>query len=233
MQCSCGHVNAEGARICGGCGDPLMAAGVGAADGGYGAPGGGGPVPATVPEEDVPGEGPYPGGGPMDPTYTEPGGWGDQPIPPTEFEDVDGQIGGAAVPPTEQANWSGQQQAFDAGPRTVLQEEMNKPIGGWFVVLRSREVPPYTEIPLFEGNNTIGRAPDLGPQCLSDSRASEQHARIVVAKAACDLIDMGSKNGVTVNNQKIATHRLTRGDRVKIGKTTMVFIPMPDEKGRA
>ena len=125
----------------------------------------------------------------------------------------------------------GQQQAFDAGPRTVLQEDVSKPIGGWFVVLRSREVPPYREIPLFEGNNMIGRLPDLGPQCLTDSLASEQHARIVVDKASCTLIDMGSKNGVTVNNQKIATHRLKRGDRVKIGKTTMVFIPLPDEKG--
>jgi len=141
------------------------------------------------------------------------------------------QMGGAAVPSTDQAGWSGQQQAFDAGPRTVLQEDVSKPIGGWFVVLRSREVPPYREIPLFEGNNMIGRLPDLGPQCLTDSLASEQHARIVVDKASCTLIDMGSKNGVTVNNQKIATHRLKRGDRVKIGKTTMVFIPLPDEKG--
>ena len=217
MQCSCGHMNSPEAKVCGRCGEVLMGAGVGYNDR---APAMGAAVPPTRPES--------PGVGGVPPTQQEFGGEGA--VPPTNVENPDGlniQMGGAA----EAGPIPGMPQGPRGGVgRTILQEETYKPLAGWLVVVRSKQVAPYTEIPIYKGNNTIGRNPALGNHCLNDEKVSTQHLLLIASSAGVDLTDLGSSNGTVVNNQQVRTHHLERGDRVRLGLTTAIFIPLPGER---
>ena len=114
------------------------------------------------------------------------------------------------------------------GRGTVLSSEVSRDIAGWLVVLRSRLMSPYTEIPIFSGRNVLGRAntPDLR-QRVSDDGVSEQHSLVVAEPGRVQITDMGSSNGTWVNSQRTPGAVLNKGDQVRLGKTTFVFIPMP------
>ena len=42
------------------------------------------------------------------------------------------------------------------------------------------------------------------------------------------LVDCQSANGTTVNGQRITTHSLRSGDRIRVGDTPLVFVPVAD-----
>lgn len=109
----------------------------------------------------------------------------------------------------------------------MLQEDAAKPIAGWLVAIRSRQVPLYSDIPIFIGANTLGRAPTLGKHYVADTGVSTQHAVIVGGPGEADITDLGSANGTMVNRKPIRTHRLRSGDEVRLGKTSYVWIPLP------
>ncbi len=71
---------------------------------------------------------------------------------------------------------------------------------------------------------TIGRSPANTIQII-DNAASRKHC--MVKKEPEDtytLVDMGSANGTTVNGEKVKNeHPLEAEDRIKIGKTILVF----------
>ena len=113
-------------------------------------------------------------------------------------------------------------------PRTRVADEALKPVAGWLVVLRSRHVQPYVDLALHEGRNEIGRDP--GPLQLNDPRASGRHAMAVARDGEVVLTDL-SQNGTAVNNQMIQSHPLQAGDMVKIGGTTLVYVPFPTLRG--
>jgi len=192
-----------------------MAAGSGRNDSlGYG--GGGGAVPPTQPEMHVGGGVPPTVaegfGGPIPPT--EPEGYAGQ-APPTEYEDAGGGGGGGGMA------------GFQTGPNTVLAEEESKPLSGWLVVLRSRSMPLYKEVPIFKGANTLGKSPHLGVHMIADTNVSGQHAVIVGENGVAQITDLGSTNGTMVNRQQVRSAALTKGTEVKLGKTTFVFVPLP------
>lgn len=112
------------------------------------------------------------------------------------------------------------------GPKTVLHEEVARPLAGWLVAIRSRETPLYREIPLFKGNNTLGRDEALGAQQLLDREASAQHVFVRVVGGTFTLTDQ-SANGTDVNSKRVQVATLAKGDRVRMGKTTYVFVPLP------
>ena len=119
-----------------------------------------------------------------------------------------------------------------AALRTVLREEEAKPVAGWLVVMRATggsRMAAYTEVPIFEGRNVAGRDPSRGAHCIDDPNASTEHAFIMATNNAVILTDMGSANGTYVNGERVDSATLGRGDRVKLGKTTFVFVPMPAE----
>jgi len=161
-----------------------------------------------------------PMGGALPPTRMEGGAAG---VPPTRMEG-----GAAALPPTRM---EGQQapggRPNGGAPRTMLQEDTAKPVSGWLVALRSRSVPLYSDIPVFMGANTVGRSPQLGKHYVADPGASSQHAVIVGGHGVADITDLGSANGTMVNRKPIRTHALSKGDEVRFGKTSYVWIPMP------
>lgn len=68
---------------------------------------------------------------------------------------------------------------------------------------------------------TIGRADGCRIR-LDDSFTSQLHARVFNRDGQFFVEDLGSTNGTFVNGSKITTHTpLRRGDRLKIGKTTL------------
>ena len=70
----------------------------------------------------------------------------------------------------------------------------------------------------------IGRSPECHIT-IEDPLVSRQHAKIVLdAEAEPRVVDLGSRNGVRVNGNKVATTAtLTHGDRLRLGTQELVF----------
>lgn len=211
---NCMTVNEADARFCGGCGQPLMEAGVdhvgnrGAVAGAAGQ--GEGNYLPTIPETETPGPGGLgPGearvGGAAQATVLEgPGGRG----------------------PVQGGGFGGPAAGGRAG-RTVIHEEVVRPLAGWLVVLRTGDPSQtYREIPLFRGKNMLGRETEPAHQ-IDGPGVSRQHAAVKASASGCRITDI-STGGTIVNHKPIdETVKLERGDLVRIGKTRMVFVPMP------
>jgi DNA-binding winged helix-turn-helix (wHTH) protein len=79
------------------------------------------------------------------------------------------------------------------------------------------------ELPLYEGENLLGREPDAVVRLVSE-KASRRHARIVVDEKGAVLEDLGSKNGTHVNGTPVKEPVvLAPGDRIEIGRELLVF----------
>jgi len=77
--------------------------------------------------------------------------------------------------------------------------------------------------PIKEGNFTIGR--DIGNDFrLFTKFVSRRHACIVTRGRDSSIEDLGSKNGVLVNTDRIQRCRLKNGDRIDIGGIQFKFI---------
>jgi len=166
-------------------------------------------------------------------TAPQPAGGG---APPTRYEE-----GGAAggLPPV--APFPGMK-AFHRGPaasvpampmatgaRTVFEDatEAAERLMGFLVVVQSREEEEWRYFRLKKGVNFIGR---FGSRCsieLRDREASEQHALLVCTNSATRIIDLDSSNGTIVQGRRIEIAQLSEGDRIQVGRTTMMFVPFP------
>ena len=69
---------------------------------------------------------------------------------------------------------------------------------------------------------TIGRLPECAI-VLTDPNASRRHAQIRRDGDTVVLVDLGSTNGTKVNGTRVREQRLTDGDTITIGTTTMRF----------
>lgn len=76
-------------------------------------------------------------------------------------------------------------------------------------------------IPFYEGENLIGRNPAKANIPIKRRQISEQHAKLVVKESKVMLLDMGSKNGVYLND---LTNRLDRGTEVRLMPGMTFFI---------
>ena len=63
---------------------------------------------------------------------------------------------------------------------------------------------------------------------INDHRISEQHAILKHKDGKYRLVDMGSSNGTLVNGTEIDSVELGDGDRVKVGRTTLVIKTFQD-----
>jgi len=66
------------------------------------------------------------------------------------------------------------------------------------------------------------------PVQLHDSEVSRRHAQIVETENGYDLVDLNSSNGSFVNERPIHQHPLASGDRVRVGRTLLIFTPNED-----
>lgn len=89
------------------------------------------------------------------------------------------------------------------------------PSGSCWIVWRGREIP------LRDGENIIGRDPDLAVRVDFPS-VSRRHARIVVSTEGVTLEDLGSKNGTLLRNERIADAVLLADlDELQVGSVRM------------
>jgi pSer/pThr/pTyr-binding forkhead associated (FHA) protein len=69
---------------------------------------------------------------------------------------------------------------------------------------------------------TVGRAGGCGVMIPDDTFVSQLHARVFRRDGDLYVEDLGSTNGTYLNNKKItAAVAMRKGDKLKIGKTTM------------
>lgn len=79
------------------------------------------------------------------------------------------------------------------------------------------------EFELAEGRFVIGRA-DTCELALDDPLASRQHAALVIGAEQVTLEDLGSRNGVNVNGERVkGSRKLQPGDVIVIGKNEISF----------
>ena len=95
------------------------------------------------------------------------------------------------------------------------------------MVFRLRYLHHDFELP--PGRFLIGRSTDC-QLSLDDPLVSRKHALLIVSEAGVDVQDLGSRNGVLVNGEKITGQRPVRsGDRVTIGSQDLtVTAPTTD-----
>jgi predicted component of type VI protein secretion system len=72
------------------------------------------------------------------------------------------------------------------------------------------------------GMTTIGRSPDC-TVVVRDILLSRSHCRIDAVGDAWVLSDLHSKNGTIIEGSKIDKHTLAEGDKIRMGKTMIVF----------
>ncbi len=159
--------------------------------------------------------------------------------PPTVYEDDDGSVpaaaqafphlpqpaGGSPLPPMPRAGFAG----ASGGPKTRLDEddEVAERLMGFMVVLQSRTEEEYRYYRLRKGVNWIGRFGSRAAVELRDGEVSEQHAIVISTNRTTRFVDLDSSNGSFVNGEKTEHAELKEGDMLKIGRTTLVFVPFP------
>ena len=72
--------------------------------------------------------------------------------------------------------------------------------------------------PVLDGGMEIGRSPE-NDLVVDDDGVSRFHARLLYDNGSLWLRDAGSRNGIWVNDQKLADHKALKvGDTVRIGE---------------
>jgi DNA-binding winged helix-turn-helix (wHTH) protein len=97
-----------------------------------------------------------------------------------------------------------------------------KPVSRYWLIWDQRQIP------LFDGENIIGRAPDAAVW-LEAPGVSRHHARIRLEGELATIEDLGSKNGTYVGGERLTTPTvLADGDQIRISSVVMSFrIPPP------
>jgi DNA-binding winged helix-turn-helix (wHTH) protein len=79
------------------------------------------------------------------------------------------------------------------------------------------------QIPLHNGENILGRAPEAAAW-LDSATVSRRHARIMISGNEATLEDLGSKNGTFVQDQPLTgPHVLADGDQIRVGSVVITF----------
>lgn len=89
-------------------------------------------------------------------------------------------------------------------------------------------LPDGTERRL-EGNTVrLGRDPVNDLALLGDPKISCAHAELRDRGGQWIVVDLGSSNGTKVNDRRIDQHPLRDGDRIQLGRTTILFTAEED-----
>lgn len=108
--------------------------------------------------------------------------------------------------------------AEDEEPRP---QRRRRPSFAYRLFWRSREIA------LEDGENVIGRDPDVGI-FLDHSSVSRHHARIRISEEGAVLEDLESKNGTYVRGERVeAASNLADGDKLRLGSVDLVFRVFP------
>ncbi len=75
-------------------------------------------------------------------------------------------------------------------------------------------------VPVPAGNHTIGR----GAGCdlrLTDTLVSRRHIRVFVAPGSAEILDLGSANGIALNEEQVTRGTWLAGDQLRVGDTLL------------
>jgi len=112
----------------------------------------------------------------------------------------------------------------DGAPAAPVQSPAvnSRPVIRYWLIWDTRQIP------LFEGDNVIGRAPDAAVW-LEAPGVSRHHARIRLEGSQATIEDLGSKNGTFVGGERLtAPVALADGDQIRISSVVLSFrIPPP------
>lgn len=87
--------------------------------------------------------------------------------------------------------------------------------------------------PLAQEDVVVGRSHERADLVLTDSSVSREHVRLIRTGRNVTLIDLGSRNGVTVNGRRVdGSATLHDSDRITVGQTTLVFHAAEGQEGR-
>jgi hypothetical protein len=102
--------------------------------------------------------------------------------------------------------------------RAQAGEDQAPPVG-----TRAMVVTEGKRLPVSPRGSVVGRSRDCDV-VLGDPNVSRRHARIRLEGGRWEIEDLGSTNGVQVNEQAIGSaHVLAPGDRIKLGTAELVF----------
>jgi pSer/pThr/pTyr-binding forkhead associated (FHA) protein len=79
------------------------------------------------------------------------------------------------------------------------------------------------EVALDKERMTLGRGADADV-VLQDPSVSSQHAALELTERGYRLVDLGSTNGIKVNNCKAAVAELKHGDRFELGSVAFRYV---------
>ena len=113
-----------------------------------------------------------------------------------------------------------EQQAWRAAVSAVtgpVESTLTEGVRAQSIVLQADD-----QVHTFRADFTAGRQ---GTLPLSDEHASSHHALFQFAHGFWYVQDLGSTNGTWLNGRRIfAAQRLKKGDKVRIGRTTVVVV---------
>jgi hypothetical protein len=120
---------------------------------------------------------------------------------------------------------SPQQAAPQGKPRTMALDAAAGAGGkvsavGWLVGVSGRNADKT--FPLKSGKTTIGTGSDCDV-VIDDQFASTRHAEVRFEGKHFRIVDLGSTNGMTINDKKVRDHELVDNDRVVLGRTELKF----------
>ncbi|MFH1230670.1 MAG: FHA domain-containing protein [Planctomycetota bacterium] len=102
-----------------------------------------------------------------------------------------------------------------------------------FLVIETDKLNPESRSIVLGTESIIGREA-TNVVFIDDSRVSRQHAKIIrETDGSYCIIDLGSRNGTIVNNERVFRRKLIPRDRIIIGRTVLVFneeSPAPEKK---
>ena len=67
---------------------------------------------------------------------------------------------------------------------------------------------------------TVGRAP-RADFIVDAALVSRVHCRLTAGEEQLEVVDLSSTNGTFVNDTRVATAKLTRGDRLRVGRVEL------------
>jgi len=75
-------------------------------------------------------------------------------------------------------------------------------------------------LPLAAGNHTVGRSADCDLR-LSDTLVSRRHLRIFLAPGSAEILDLGSANGLLLDEEQVARRSWHAGEQLRVGDTVL------------
>lgn len=116
--------------------------------------------------------------------------------------------------------------AFATMMLTPVSQLPETPSQQWLIQLHPLDLE-QSKIKIQGDSMIIGRAECCDLQ-LDDHWISRQHAKILRTPAGFELRDLGSTNGLLVNDQPVSSVLLQSGDRIRIGKRIFRFLSDAD-----